>query len=560
MGYVTPADVAVSDTRAGHVARGSKEPGTDYATAYGTDLRAPEDGIIINVDHNNGGAEGRRISFEITSGERTGEVIDWIHLSKIMMSVGQRIGKGTKGIALSGASGFGVDWYYGPHVHVTRRARRGLPFSQTLDFQAAVESGGGGGGGSNADIAAGQRTVGGNGVRHRALPTSQSPEAGDMLKPGTVGNFNGWIRGESVDGIDVWFRGSISGGWFWAGGFTQGANLTGLADLNPVTPPPASGTSRMVGANGARRRVAPTTRSAEAGEMLAPGTVGNFDGWTRGEAVEGNDVWFRGTSGNWFWSGGFVNGSDVTGLPQITVDPPVDPVEPVDPPSSDNPHGLPTYTPVYPGAKIGLVAPLSLPRGEKGTPPVKVENKIDLVQEHHTGVLEDQLAWFSTDNSRGSCPNWFIRPDGSVYELIRPGRKPALAGPEWNWRSLGWEIQSINTTTWEGTPEQFEAVCQLLAWIHSYDGKILDGTPVTFPLDREHFRAHRELVATLCPGDWWFSRMDAQLTRAREIYAEKYAPTEPEEPDAGDVLLARAKALIEENTKLLQEIVEWAEG
>ncbi|QIG59054.1 endolysin [Microbacterium phage SadLad] len=563
MGYLAPANVPISDTRAGHIRRGSKEPGTDYATPYGTDLIAPGDGVILSVDPNPGGAEGRRISFLM---DDTGEVIDWIHLSEIMMRAGQRIGRGTKGIAKSGASGFGKDWYYGPHVHVTRRARQGLPYSQTLDFQAAVEGGGGGGSApASADVAKGQRTAGGNGVRRRKQPTSKSAENGEMLKPGTVGNFTGWIRGEKVDGIDTWFQG-ISGDWFWAGGFTQGANTTGLKDLNPKTPAPKpdpkpTSTQRKVGPNGARRRESPSSKAAEAGEMLAPGTIGNFNGWARGEKVEGNDVWFRGTSGDWFWSGGFEGGPVTAGLPEISIAPPVTPPKPVDPkptPNADNPRNLPVYKPVYPGAKIGLVAPLTMPRGEKGIPPVKVENKIDIVQEHWTGVTADQLDWFSTDNSRGSCPNWFIRPDGTVYELIRPGMKPALAGPEWNWRSLGWEIQMVEGG--KGTPEQFEAVCQLLAWIHSYDGKVLDGTPVTFPLDRDHFKAHRELVATECPGDWWFSQMDAQLARARVIYAEKYAPEQPEEPDTGDLLLARAKALIEQNNALLEEIVAWAEG
>ena len=162
--------------------------------------------------------------------------------------------------------------------------------------------------------------------------------------------------------------------------------------------------------------------------MLAPGVVGNFDGWTHGEKVDGNDVWFRGISGNWFWSGGFKEGPLTDGLPLVSSTP-VDPnppvVVPVDP---NNPKGLSVYAPVYPGAKIGLVAPLTLPRGEKGIPPVKVENKIDLVQEHHTGVLEDQLAWFSTDNSRGSCPNWFIRPNGDVFELIRPPAQACTPG------------------------------------------------------------------------------------------------------------------------------------
>jgi len=134
MGYITPADVGISDDRAAHIARGSKEPGTDYITAYGTDLRAPGAGRVIGVDHSNDGAEGRRLTFLMDNGE----VIDWIHLSSISVGVGARVIPGQTGIARSGASGFGSDWYYGAHLHVTRRARQGLPYSQTLDFEDAI--------------------------------------------------------------------------------------------------------------------------------------------------------------------------------------------------------------------------------------------------------------------------------------------------------------------------------------------------------------------------------------------------------------------------------------
>lgn len=134
MSYCTPADVGISDDRAAHLARGSAEPGTDYKTAYGTDLRAPGGGRIIGVDHSPGGPEGRRLTFLMDNGE----VIDWIHLSGISASPGQRVEWGQTGIARSGASGFGRDWYYGPHLHVTRRARVGLPYSQTLDFEDAL--------------------------------------------------------------------------------------------------------------------------------------------------------------------------------------------------------------------------------------------------------------------------------------------------------------------------------------------------------------------------------------------------------------------------------------
>ena len=135
MGYITPADVDISDDRAAHLARNSAEPGTDYKTAYGTDLRAPGAGRVIGIDPSPEGPEGRRVTFLMDNGE----VIDWIHLSAITVSPNARVAAGQTGIARSGASGFGNDRYYGPHVHVTRRARLGLPYRQTLDFEDAIE-------------------------------------------------------------------------------------------------------------------------------------------------------------------------------------------------------------------------------------------------------------------------------------------------------------------------------------------------------------------------------------------------------------------------------------
>lgn len=233
--------------------------------------------------------------------------------------------------------------------------------------------------------------------------------------------------------------------------------------------------------------------------------------------------------------------------PVVVPDPPV--VTPPDQPApgpSNNPRNLPTYMPVYPGAAYGLLAPLGDGlRGQKGDPPVTVPVVIDRAIMHHTGTTVDQLDWFSYRNSRSSCPNWFIRPDGTVFEMIPPGRKPALTGPEWNWRSVGWEIQSVDAATWKGTDAQFEAVAQILAWLRSYDGKVLDGAPVDFDLIRQNFINHREALpgSTECPGDWWASQMDALLTRADVIYAEKYAEEEPPvTPPAGAVWITAEEA------------------
>lgn len=133
-GYITPADVGISDDRAAHVARKSLEPGTDFKTRYGTDLRMPADGTVVYVDNNPAGAEGRRLQINLDDGR----VVDLIHLHRVNVRVGARVSRGQKGVCQSGASGYGKDNYYGPHVHVTLRARPGLPFSTTLDFMAFV--------------------------------------------------------------------------------------------------------------------------------------------------------------------------------------------------------------------------------------------------------------------------------------------------------------------------------------------------------------------------------------------------------------------------------------
>jgi murein DD-endopeptidase MepM/ murein hydrolase activator NlpD len=141
--YVTPADVSISSSWQDHKNRNppSKEPGTDFNTPYGTDIRMAESGVIVIVDNDNSGAEGRRLELIMDNGE----VIDYLHCSKIMGVWNQRVTRGQTGIALSGASGNGSDHYYGPHVHVTRRTTPGLPYASSVDFMEAVGSPAGGG-------------------------------------------------------------------------------------------------------------------------------------------------------------------------------------------------------------------------------------------------------------------------------------------------------------------------------------------------------------------------------------------------------------------------------
>lgn len=63
------------------------------------------------------------------------------------------------------------------------------------------------------------------------------------------------------------------------------------------------------------RRIGAPSTSAKTGTPLQPGTIGNFVGFIRGEDVGGNNIWFKGTSGDFFHSANF-DGSH-KGLPDL---------------------------------------------------------------------------------------------------------------------------------------------------------------------------------------------------------------------------------------------------
>lgn len=393
--------------------------------------------------------------------------------------------------------------------------------------------------GGSEPISGTQRRVRDDDIVRRRIgaPNRNAPE-GDPLQPGEVGNFKGWVHGEPVDGNDLWYVG-ISGNYFWSGGFTE-VSTHDLPDLNAPAPAPAPvGNQRTVASDDAVRvRTGPSTEYEQVG-LLAAGTTVEVLAWTRGEAIDNNAVWFQ-TSGGWSWSGGFTS-NDTSGIPEVK---PPDPPKPGD---RDNPRGLKEYAPVLPFAKKGLVAPLGFKDGDfskpmtrdsKGTPPVPVSPMlIDRYIVHHTATTADQLDYFSYMNDRSSCPTWYMRTDGSVFEMIRPQLKPAATGPSWNYRSVATETQ--NTTgapTWEVSDAQLETHAQIVAWLAEFDGKELDGIPVSFKIDREHVIGHNETgFATACPGPYLASRLDSIVARARAIWEEKHPP----EQEPGTITLSR---------------------
>lgn len=624
MGYALPSNTSnVSDSWQEHKNRNppSPEPGTDYTSSYGAPLYAVEAGKVEIVQTGNHNGTGRFIQYRLNDGRTTRS----LHLSEVWVKAGQTVTRGQQ-IGKTGASGYGNDWYYGPHVHQTLFP--GAAFAApSIDFEKYVGSGG--------SVGKTQRVAGPDGVNGRNDPSTKNP-ATQFLAPGVVGNFDGWINGESVSGNKVWFRG-ISGDFFWSGGFTDkgthdltnlnpstllpyqrqvlstasvngrndpstngpvtqslaagavgdfdgwinGQTVEGnkvwfrglhsgdffwsggftdkgthdLKDLNPITPPPAN-TNRTAGAEPVNVRALPYTTSP-AVDVLSAGTVVQMSNWTNAEKVENNDVWFQTPDSKWMWSGGFTSQS-TDGLTKVVTPTPPTPVSP------DNPRGLPEYPPVYERAHIGLKAPLGynadgtpVSRLTKGDPPVPVSGIIDRFIIHHTATTSDQLDYFSYVNSRKVCPSFYLRTDGNVFELIRAGGKPAATGAEWNWRSIAVETQnSTSGPTWQVTDAQLEELAQIAAWLAEYDGKILDGSPVTFRIDRTHIISHQEaLPGTECPGPYIQGRMDAIVARAQEIYDENHPPVPPD-PNTITITKAQADAILTASaslTKLIED-------
>lgn len=87
-----------------------------------------------------------------------------------------------------------------------------------------------------------QRIVGSSTIRYRKAPNT-SAEVIIEYQPGDTLTFGQWIHGQSVNGNDIWFKGAISGGYAWSGGFDD-QSTKGLAEeIAAATPVPTKPTT-----------------------------------------------------------------------------------------------------------------------------------------------------------------------------------------------------------------------------------------------------------------------------------------------------------------------------
>ncbi|WP_157549979.1 M23 family metallopeptidase [Microbacterium sp. Leaf161] len=138
--YLRPCgDVRISSSWQGHKNRNppSGEPGTDYAVVTGTQIRAAANGVIVDRKDSTTTATGRYLALRADDGN----YIRYLHLQSSTVPLGARVARGQV-IAYSGASGFGSDTGYGPHVHVSLwigGTPLQLGFTNSVDFENYVE-------------------------------------------------------------------------------------------------------------------------------------------------------------------------------------------------------------------------------------------------------------------------------------------------------------------------------------------------------------------------------------------------------------------------------------
>ena len=402
---------------------------------------------------------------------------------------------------------------------------------------------------ANVPLAANQRKVGNNPANRRKEPNTQSA-SGEPLDPGSVGNFNGWIRGEQVsDGVastNVWFRG-ISGDWFWAGAFTSQAT-TGLADLNPKAP--------SVGAN--QRQVDPTPVNVRAtassgaqktGELAANAVV-TPDGWVNGQVVDGIGYWFK-VAGGFAWAGGFTNEgtSGLKDLNQVAPQPPTKP-EPTDPtgPTGDDRGPGPVLgnitnwsepAPEYGSTNFTRPAPasasLSLPASiSERTAPVNggyypgrpaAPNHVVL---HHAAQPNLQGAISTLSGPDAPTANHVVK-DTALVTMVDERDTPSTNG-RWasNEHSVTFEVCNDKTTTDKPSPESHETA----AW-----GVARAAVNWGMRLPLEHgvnVFGHKEVSKspTACPGQL---DVDWITARANEIITAQHDNTPTPAPDYSDL-------------------------
>lgn len=210
-----------------------RHSGEDTGWASGDDIFAAADGVVTHVYTGDGYNQGwgRRIVIEHEGGSST--TYNHMDAGDVFVKFGDRV-KAGQHIADMGSSGKVTAKHLHFELYIDGVRVNPRPYFTTKHLPGTGSPAGGGG---TPATSTRQRVVR-HKVNGRSKP-STSATIRQSLSAGTVGNFDGFIRGEKVtqNGItsSIWYRGAYSGDFFWAGNFTE-IKAAGLKDLGSYKP------------------------------------------------------------------------------------------------------------------------------------------------------------------------------------------------------------------------------------------------------------------------------------------------------------------------------------
>jgi hypothetical protein len=205
-----------------------------------------------------------------------------------------------------------------------------------------------------------------------------------------------------------------------------------------------------------------------------------MDGWTRGEAVQGQDIWYRGAfAGNWFWAGGFTD-QDPHDLPEVAPDPA--------PPAYTFLAFDPVVTEVIP------CAPENYESGQGGTrfPIDQTEVILHDYGTYQQDTYEGTVSWFQ--NSAAFTSAHFVVSRGHRTQMVSLEDRAFHAGADGNW-FIGIEVDPVvgQPVGTEGRQETIDSVNLLLDALRAY-----------YAVDTFVYHRHSEFMLTSCGDDIHF--------------------------------------------------------
>ncbi len=210
-----------------------RHSGEDYGWASGDGIYAACDGVVDYVYDGNGRNRGWGKRVIVRHSTRADTTYNHLDVGSIRVESGQEVTRGTR-IGTMGTTGKAPN---GRHLHFELYVD-GVRVDPRPYFTRHLP-----GTDASASLRAGEAHAQQRVVRHttnrRTAPTLGAKKKQPKLRKGTIGHFDGFIRGEKVTQNDVttriWFRGAYSGDWFWAGNFTT-QSTAGLKDLGTFSP------------------------------------------------------------------------------------------------------------------------------------------------------------------------------------------------------------------------------------------------------------------------------------------------------------------------------------